>query len=86
EMMKKIRSISDSMGLGSDIPEAEENGENKADTEDRPVLPEKRNENRKAANRTALIKAIMPYLSENRREKADMLLKLIGLADLRKFI
>ena len=86
EMMKKIRSISDSMGLETDMPEAEDANGDRRDTGGSPALPEKKSPDKKAANRTALIKAIMPYLSEGRREKADMLLKLIGLIDLKKFI
>ena len=85
-MMNKIKTISESMGLGSDISEIPDKTGDETDTHGRLPVPTDNGGDIKAKNRTALIRALMPYLSESRREKADMLLKLINLMDLKKLI
>lgn len=45
---------------------------------ERPSLPAAKNSD-EAKNRAALISALKPYLSEERREKADKLLSLLSL-------
>ena len=99
DMMNKVKAISESMGgIGDTEPFYEDKSGDKCDTCDekwdqtdkRPNngekcdLPDKRTtDDIKSKNRAALIRALMPYLSDTRREKADMLLKIISLADLR---
>ena len=91
EMMRKIKEISESLSSSAGVeasppPETSETLETsetpetaEAPAASSPALPAAVGDE-KLANRTALIRAIIPYLSPSRREKAELLLKLLSLS------
>ena len=81
DMMNKIKAISESIGGGGE-PAGFEDKSGDTRSDDTAIAEV----DSKAKNRAALIRALMPYLSDVRRDKAEMLLKLVSLAELRHMI